>query len=90
VRPCLIHTCHAVSLPGHEYVALKAISEGRGTARNGNAIGTAWERQHMCKLASAILRRHVGNFPAFGEWHGRGRVVAGSRQGNGMETAWYV
>jgi hypothetical protein len=25
-----------------------------------------------------------------GEWQGSGKVVAGSRQGNGMGTAWHV
>jgi hypothetical protein len=46
----------------------------------------AWERHGMCELTSAVLRRHVCDLPAFGEWWGHGRVAAG----NGMGTAWYV
>jgi hypothetical protein len=42
---------------------------------------TAWERHGMCELASAVLRRHVGDLPAFGEWQVRGRVAAGERHG---------
>jgi hypothetical protein len=38
----------------------------------------------MCELASAVLRRHVGDLPAFEEWQGRSRVAAGSREGGGM------
>jgi hypothetical protein len=34
----------------------------------------AWERHGMCELASVVLRRHVGDLPAFGEWHGRDMV----------------
>jgi hypothetical protein len=30
VRPCLIHTCHVVPLPCHEYAVLKATSQGHG------------------------------------------------------------
>jgi hypothetical protein len=29
-------------------------------------MGTAWEPHCMCELASAVQRRHVGNFQAFG------------------------
>jgi hypothetical protein len=39
---------------------------------------TAGERHGMCELASAVQRRHVGKNAE------NGRVVAGSRQGNGM------
>jgi hypothetical protein len=48
---------------------------------------TAWERHGICELASAVQIRLVGDLPVFGtvgEWQGRGRVLAGSRQGNGM------
>jgi hypothetical protein len=68
---------HAVPLPCHEYVVLKAISQG-------HRRGTAWQRHGMCKLASAVQRRHVGDLPAFGtvgEWQGRGRAAAGERHG---------
>jgi hypothetical protein len=44
----------------------------------------AWERHGMCELASAVLRRHVGDLPLFEEWQGRGRVAAGERIGDGM------
>jgi hypothetical protein len=77
---------HAVPMPYHEYAVLKATFQGHAT-------GTAWERHGMCELASAVQRRHVGDLPAFGivgEWQGRGRFVAGSRQGTGMGTAWFV
>jgi hypothetical protein len=49
--------------------------------------GTAWELHGVCELASAVQRQHVGDLSAFGtvgEWQGSGKVVAGSRQGNGM------
>jgi hypothetical protein len=29
-------------------------------------MGTAWERHGVCKLASTVHRRHVGDLPAFG------------------------
>jgi hypothetical protein len=35
----------------------------------------------MCELALAVLRRHVGDLPAFREWQGRDRVAAGERHG---------
>jgi hypothetical protein len=60
----------AVPLPCHEYAFLKANSQGHGRVvagpRQGDGIGTAWERHGMCELASAIQRRHVGDLPAFG------------------------
>jgi hypothetical protein len=59
VRPCFIHTYHAVPLPCHEYAVLKATSQGHGRV-------AAWERHGMCKLASAVQRRHVADLPAFG------------------------
>jgi hypothetical protein len=59
LRPCLIQTYHAVPLPCHEYAVLKATSQGNGRV----AVG---ERQDMCKLASVVQRRHVGDMPAFG------------------------
>jgi hypothetical protein len=31
------------------------------------------ERHGMCELAVAVLKRHVGDLPAFGKWQGRGR-----------------
>jgi hypothetical protein len=34
-----------------------------------------------------IRKFHEGH-STIGEWHGSGRVVAGSRQGNGRGTAW--
>jgi hypothetical protein len=77
VRPCLIHICHAVPLPCHEYAVLKANSQGHGRF-------AATERHGMCELASAVQRRHVGDLPAFGtdgEWQGRGRVAVGERHG---------
>jgi hypothetical protein len=34
--------------------------------RQGRGRVTAWERHGMCKLASAVQRRHVGDLTAFG------------------------
>jgi hypothetical protein len=62
VRPRLIHTCHAAPVPCHDHAVLKATSLGHGTARHGH--GMAWHG--MCELASAVLKRHVGDLPAFG------------------------
>jgi hypothetical protein len=42
VRPCLIHTCHAIPLPCHGHAILKATSQGHGTARHESGMGTAW------------------------------------------------
>jgi hypothetical protein len=58
--------------------------------RDGVAAG---ERHGMCKLASAVQRRHVGDLPVFGtvgEWQSSGRIFAGSLPGSGSGTAWYV
>jgi hypothetical protein len=41
----------------------------------------AWERRGMSELASAVLRRHVGDLSAFGEWQTRGRVATWERHG---------
>jgi hypothetical protein len=49
---------------------------------------TAWERHGLCELASAVLRQHVGDLPAFGEWQGHGRVTAGEWHENDMGVAW--
>jgi hypothetical protein len=42
----------------------------------------------MCELASAVLKQHVGDLPAFVEWHGHGRVTAGEQHENDMAVAW--
>jgi hypothetical protein len=59
----------AVPLPDHEYAFLKASSQDHGSVvawtRQGDGMGTAWERHGMCELASAVQRRH-GDLPAFG------------------------
>jgi hypothetical protein len=47
----------------------------------------AWERHGMCELAVAVLRWHVGDLPAFGEWQNSGRTAAGSRQGRSRFAA---
>jgi hypothetical protein len=61
---------HAVPLPCHEYAFLKATSQGHSRvvagSRQGDSMGTAWERHGMCELASAVQRRNVGDLPAFG------------------------
>jgi hypothetical protein len=57
VRPGLIHTCHAAPVPCHDRAVLKANSQGHGSARHGHG---------MCEFASAVLRRQVGDLPAFG------------------------
>jgi hypothetical protein len=41
VRPCLIHTCHAMpcpAMPCHDHAVLKATSQGQGTARHGHGM----------------------------------------------------
>jgi hypothetical protein len=38
----------------------------KATAQRG--MVTAWEQHGMSELTSAVLRRHVGDLPAFGEW----------------------
>jgi hypothetical protein len=62
--------CHAVPLPCHEYAFLKATSQDHGRvvagSRQGDGMGTAWERHGMCELPSAVQRRHVGDLPALG------------------------
>jgi hypothetical protein len=50
---------HVVPLPCHEYAVPKATSQGHGKVVAGKLHG-------MCELASAVLRRHVGDLPAFG------------------------
>jgi hypothetical protein len=51
VRPCLIHICHATTMPFWKWL-LKA---------------TAWHGYGMkYKLASAVQRRHMGNLTTFG------------------------
>jgi hypothetical protein len=91
VRPCLIHTYHAVPLPFHEYAVLKATSQGHSRfaagSRQGRCREIAWERYDMCELTSAVQRRHLDDLSAFGtvgEWQGSGRVAAGERHGKGM------
>jgi hypothetical protein len=59
-------------MPCHGHAFLKATSQGHGVA---------WERHGMCELALAVLRHHVGDQPAFGEWQSRGSVAAGERHG---------
>jgi hypothetical protein len=53
--------CHATNLPFCKR-PLKAMAG----SRQGDGMGTAWERHGMCELASAVPRRHVGDLPAFG------------------------
>jgi hypothetical protein len=45
--------------------------------RQGDGMRTAWERHGVCELALAVLKRHVGNLPAFGVFV-LPRVVPGS------------
>jgi hypothetical protein len=75
VRPCFIHTSHAVPLPCHDHAVLKVTS-------HCYARFAAGERHGMCELASENGR--VGA----GERHGmcelaseNGRVGAGERHG---------
>jgi hypothetical protein len=60
----------AVPLPCHEYAFLKATSQDHGSVvagtRQGDGMGTAWERHGICELVSVIQRRHVGDLPDFG------------------------
>jgi hypothetical protein len=60
-RPC---RANAVPVPCHDHAVLKMNSQGHGTARYGSDIGMAWHG--MCKLASVVQRRIVGDQPAFG------------------------
>jgi hypothetical protein len=78
VRPCLIHTCNAVTLMPRMCRSESDLSRPRQV----RGRGTALERHGMCELASAVQKRHVGDMPSFGsvgEWQRSGR----SRQGNG-------
>jgi hypothetical protein len=52
--PC---RAHAVPVPCHDHAVLKATSQGHDTARHGHGMG---------ELASAALRRHMGDLSAFG------------------------
>jgi hypothetical protein len=70
LRQCLIYTCHAAPVPFWKRLL---------TATAQRSMGAEWERHGMCELASAVLRRHVGDLPAIGEWQGRGRVAAWER-----------
>jgi hypothetical protein len=63
VRPCLIHTYHAVP-PAVPRISLSESDFSR--SRKGRGRVTAWEQHGMCELASAIQRRHIGDLPAFG------------------------
>jgi len=56
VRPCLIHTCHAMPMPCPDHE--RDFSRPR--------YSTAWARHGICELTSAIERRPVGYLPAFG------------------------
>jgi hypothetical protein len=56
VRPCLIHTCHAVPLQCHEYAFLNATSQGHGRFmavswqdRGGRVMACWW---HVCDLSA--------------------------------------
>jgi hypothetical protein len=55
----MLYRSHAVPLPCHKYVVLKATSQGRGKVAAGEWHG-------MLELASAVQRRHDGDLPAFG------------------------
>jgi hypothetical protein len=55
---------HAMSCPCHATTMLLWKRIFKATAQRG--MGTAWERHGMCELASEVLRRHVGDLPAFG------------------------
>jgi hypothetical protein len=56
--------------------------------RQGNGMGTAWERHGMCESNTAALVNQMGKTQSndLAERHGRG--TAGEQQGNGMGTAW--
>jgi hypothetical protein len=66
VRPCLIHTCHATPMPRPCHTTTMSIWKRllKATAQRG--MGAALVRHGMCKLASAVQRRHVGDLLAFG------------------------
>jgi hypothetical protein len=57
---------HAVPMPCHDQAVLKATSHGNDRALHENGMTTAWEWHAMCELASAVIRQHVGDVPAFG------------------------
>jgi hypothetical protein len=62
---------HTMPFPCHaRNVFLKATSQCHGRvvagSRQGDGVGTAWERHGMCKLASVVQWRHVSDLPAFG------------------------
>jgi hypothetical protein len=66
VRPCLIHTCHAVPIPFPCHATTMPFWKRplKATAQRG--MRAAWEWHGMCELASTSHRRHVGDLPAFG------------------------
>jgi hypothetical protein len=35
-------------------------------SRQGDGMGTAWERHGMCEIASVVQRRYVDDLPAYG------------------------
>jgi hypothetical protein len=55
VRSCLIHTCHAASVPCHDHAVLKATSQDNGTA--------AWAWHGVCELSWTVQRRHGTTCP---------------------------
>jgi hypothetical protein len=54
VRPCLIHTCHAVPLPCHEYAFLKATSQDHGRVVHVSVSG---HRTRADEVKRTILRQ---------------------------------
>jgi hypothetical protein len=62
----LTHTCHAAPVPLPVNVTIMPFLKRallKATAQRG--MGPEWERHGVCKLASAVQRRHVGDLPAF-------------------------
>jgi hypothetical protein len=77
VRPCLIHTCHAVPLPCHDHTVLKSTSQGYGRFAAGE--------QHGIDIESMNWHQRIA-----GSWQGNGMMgeldfnAAGERHRNGM------
>ena len=71
VRPCLIHTCHAMPMPFSDHaVLLKATAqygrrESMATERHERGMGTAWARHVMFESAWTGTLNFVFNFFLF-------------------------
>jgi hypothetical protein len=66
VRPCLIQTCHAASMPRSFHATTMPFWKRLLNATAQRNIGETWAWNGMCELASAVQKRHIGDLSAFG------------------------